>query len=308
MSNIIKIIKPSVKIINEHNPLKKIELCGRVCYKSEDKITDDSAENFVKMIVDRGHTSVLEHVQYKVTMKKAQLPYAKHIECKYNVTTESYDYTGNIRAWQEFLSLEDAWALACNSPTSYGVHDINEQFKKIYPDVFHSFNYEGFVSTTEVDEEIKVVENDRYMSVRFICDRGVSHELVRHRVLSFSQESTRYCNYNGKPMQFIKPCYWDDAYVYAHHQKMKIWTASMDVAANTYSMLINTGASPQEARSVLPNSLKTEIIATGTYDEWVDVFGLRMVPAAHPQMQEVMKMLYNELKSTEHPLYNLITE
>jgi thymidylate synthase (FAD) len=121
------------------------------------------------------------------------------------------------------------------------------------------------------------------ISVRVICDRGVSHEIVRHRIASYSQESTRYCNY-GKSgeVTFIRPCFWtDDSLI------MKVWETQMQSAENCYLQMLKHGALPQEARSVLPNSLKTEIVMTMNLREWRHFFKLRIAPSAHPQMRQL---------------------
>ena len=159
----MKVIKPSFEVLTPISPsgireLQHIERIGRVCYKSEDKITEDgeSAKKFVAMLIKRGHEAMIEH--------------------------------GSI-------------------------------------------------------------------SVKFICDRGVSHELVRHRIASFAQESTRYCNYSqdkfGSELTFIKPCFWEE-----DSDKYKDWEYSVFTAERCYMDLLGHGATPQEARSVLPNSLK----------------------------------------------------
>lgn len=185
----MKIIEPSFEIVpvNGEEILKNIERAGRTCYKSEDKITADSAHKFVAAIIKSGHESVIEHE--KVT-------------------------------------------------------------------------------------------------ARIICDRGVTHEIVRHRIASYSQESTRYCNYGndkfGNELTFIKPCFWKE-----DDPKYMTWKYAMKNAEQAYMDLIRLGATPQEARSVLPNSLKTEIVVTMNLREWRHFFKLRTSPAAHPQIREV---------------------
>lgn len=196
----MKIIEPSVQILNPPNyqqMLAHIELAARTCYKSEDKISEGSAEELIKRLINSGHHSVLEH---------------------------------------------------CN------------------------------------------------ISVRFVCDRGVSHELVRHRLCSFSQESTRYCNYAGdkfgRELTFIRPVFWSDP-----HTQWKLlshWKRSMEYAEDTYFTMLKNGASPQEARSVLPNSLKTEIVVTANIRQWRNMLEQRCAPAAHPQMRQVMLALLGE--------------
>lgn len=133
------------------------------------------------------------------------------------------------------------------------------------------------------------------LSVRFVVDRGISHEIVRHRLFSFAQESTRYCNYSkgkfGNEVTFIKPCFWhtdDKRYVW--------WSQLCDKAEAHYFALLLQGATPQEARTVLPNSLATELVVTGNYREWRHFLKLRTDAAAHPQMREVVIPLLRELQ------------
>lgn len=195
----MKIIPPSFELMDCPDGmalLKKIELAGRVCYKSETKITSDSAIGFIQRILDNGHESVLEHEK---------------------------------------------------------------------------------------------------LTVRIICDRGVSHELVRHRIASYSQESTRYCNYSldkhQNELTFIRPFFWND-----DPEKFHIWEDAMQIAEQSYLALIAKDASPQEARSVLPNSLKTEIVVTMNIREWRHFFRLRTSTAAHPQMQEIAVPMLEQFK------------
>ena len=133
------------------------------------------------------------------------------------------------------------------------------------------------------------------LSVKFIVDRGVSHELVRHRIASFAQESTRYCNYSkdkfDNGITFIKPFFFDES-----SEQFDLWKRAMDQAEYCYMHLLEKGATPQEARSVLPNSTKTEITITANYREWRNFFKLRTTKAAHPQMREVAVSLLTELK------------
>jgi thymidylate synthase (FAD) len=195
----MKIIKPSFFIKDEINGdviLKKIEVAGRVCYKSEGKITEDTAEKFILNIIKRGHESVLEH------------------------------------------------------------------------------------------EKITVL---------IICDRGITHEIVRHRIASYSQESTRYCNYSdekfGSELTFILPCFWEN-----NENLLNIWKTQMQSIEKAYFEMLKQGASPQEARSILPNSLKTEIVVTMNIREWRHFFKLRTSSKAHPQMQEITIPLLEKFK------------
>lgn len=124
------------------------------------------------------------------------------------------------------------------------------------------------------------------ITIKFICDRGVSHEIVRHRLASYCQESTRYCNYSkdgfGGEITVIRPCFFDE-----HTPAWEFWKDACDAAEGAYFDLLEFGWSPQEARAVLPNSLKTEVVMTANLREWRHFFRLRCSPAAHPQMREV---------------------
>lgn len=135
-------------------------------------------------------------------------------------------------------------------------------------------------------------------TVRFICDRGVSHELVRHRIASFAQESTRYCNYSdekfGKEITVIKPCFLDE---YKDRKKWLAWSNTCAWSEWGYFRLLEAGATPQEARAVLPNSLKTEVVMTANLREWRHFFKLRTAAAAHPQMRELTIPLLAEVKT-----------
>ena len=195
----MRVIRAGYEILDEIDGdeiLRKIEKIGRVCYKSEDKITGQSSERFVQNIIKSGHESVIEHEK---------------------------------------------------------------------------------------------------ISVRIICDRGVSHEIVRHRIASYSQESTRYCNYYkdkfGKELTVIKPLFWDES-----SEEYKLWYKTMQNIEESYNKMIEMGAKPQEARSILPNSLKTEIVVSMNLREWRHFFKLRTSIKAHPQMREVACDLLDELK------------
>ena len=137
------------------------------------------------------------------------------------------------------------------------------------------------------------------ITVRIICDRGITHEIVRHRIASYTQESTRYCNYSagkfGGEITIIKPCFWNSDNE-ADKKKYEIWEKAMKEAEKAYLELINLGASPQEARSVLPNSLKTEILMTMNLREWRHFLKLRTSNTSHPQMREIARPLLDEFK------------
>ena len=160
------------------------------------------------------------------------------------------------------------------------------------------YKSEGHITDESADDFVwrilrkgheSVIEHEK-LTARIICDRGVSHELVRHRLASYSQESTRYCNYSkgkfGKELVFIRPCFWPDDSLQYH-----LWRSAMSTAEGVYMYLLENGAKPEEARSVLPNSLKTEVVMTANLREWRHFFRLRCAPAAHPQMREIANQL-----------------
>ena len=142
--------------------------------------------------------------------------------------------------------------------------------------------------------EADLESNHRAFTVKFICDRGVSHEIVRHRMASYCQESTRYCNYGkgkfGEEITVIEPCFWPEG-----SDLYWAWKNACLISEQCYFSLLKSGATPQEARSVLPNSLKTEVVMTANIREWRHFLKLRCSPAAHPQMREVALILLDKV-------------
>lgn len=196
--------KPSFEILSTdsyEDMIARVEIAGRVCYKSEGKIADNTAVTFIKNILNRGHESVIEHAS---------------------------------------------------------------------------------------------------ITARVICDRGVTHEIVRHRMASYSQESTRYCNYSNDKFDSQIRCidiatgFEYDLNNETDKKKYEIWQQAMKDCEKHYFEMIELGAKPQEARSILPNSLKTELVITMDMREWRHFFKLRTAAGAHPQMRELSKMMLEE--------------
>lgn len=260
----MKVIEQSYEIIKEPNLLKRIELCGRVCYKSENKITDDSAERFVDMLVKRGHTSVLEHAQVKIP----------------------YDMLGDMLDRQDVLGELDYLKIKSSEYRMVVEWIDGEQYAVM--------NARDFINLGGTLEELKKLEHYRedFMTVRFVTDRGVTHELVRHRTLSFSQESTRYVNYASSDIQFVKPAH----PMFQSDESMTAWKTACEQSEKAYKYLINEcGVSPQEARAVLNNSVKTEIIVSGPIEWWMHMLYLRTTVGAHPQIRALMTSLNEEI-------------
>jgi len=248
---------PEVEIITEENPLKRIELAGRVCYKSEDKITEDSAIAFVKKLIKREHLSPLEHARVV-------------LDCR-NVVP---------RSWEK-----------AKGPESYGFRDrIGHDPYDV--DIVYA-NVRDLMSAGYALEDLAELPNaPDYMTVRFICDRAIANELVRHRIFSFSQESSRFCCYD-KDITFINPIPFEN---YDRGAKWDHFFDSIALAEKTYHWMIQNGASPQEARNVLPLCTKTELIMTGILGDWDRLIEMRSAKDAHPQMRYLMGLLQKVYK------------
>lgn len=162
-------------------------------------------------------------------------------------------------------------------------------------------SYRPFIEKIMKSGHHSMFEHEK-VTVRIICDRGVTHEIVRHRLAAYSQESTRYCNYSGdkygNEITVIKPFFFDK------YEKKGLWQSACQRAEESYFALLTCGASPQEARSVLPNSLKTEIVVTYNLREWRHFFALRCAKTAHPQMQQVAIPLLLYFKDQLSPLFD----
>lgn len=267
---------------------RQIEIAGRTCYKSEDKITPDSAAKFVERMVKSGHGAMLEHgtVYLFLTMSSRQ-QYFKYCSNPYSVANS----TGEAEkgTWNGFVT------------TNYRVLVENDWLDDL----------EYICNPSK--------EHERRITVRFVCDRGVSHEFVRHRVFSFAQESTRYCNYSkdkfGNEVTYILPNWMDEIQLGTHNSTKILIQADgfQEFSANNnqeiceiafmstlaqaevnYNTLIRLGWKPQQARAVLPNSLKTELVMTGFVSQWTEFFRLRCASNAHPQAQELAIPLREE--------------
>lgn len=279
----MKLIKPSVEIIKQeeydlNHIFKFIELAGRTCYKSEDKITEDSAKEFVDRIIKSGHTAMLEHGTVYLSI------YSDDCE-----------------------DLPDDWVYKLFD-YSRGTHDDGNTIKNpwikvdyIRPNFIITTNYRWILENNAefmLKYLCKPTEfHEKRTTVKFICDRGVSHEFVRHRVFSFAQESTRYCNYSkdkfNNELTFILPNWVNENYKVIENSELTDLTFRMflEKSEETYFLLLKLGWTPQQARNVLPNSLKTELVMTGFNDDWQKFFELRCAPNAHPQAKELADML-----------------
>lgn len=320
----MRLIKPSFDILDQQCGLegiyKQIEIAGRTCYKSEDKITEDSAKGFVDRMIKSGHGAMLEHGTVYLAMPM-----------------------------ETIIPIEaNRWGKYTKNPYSKGfkICEVNGQKR-----VAVTTNLRVLVENGWLDDLQYICEptefHEKRITVHFVCDRGVSHEFVRHRVMSFAQESTRYCNYSkdkfGNEITFIIPCwldipegkaYWHDGInyrvgvteenIFGESVNPKAWSnkesncvevhdyiQALDNAEKAYLRLMSawenrvtdrryvTGFkgnpwTPQQARAVLPNALKTELIMTGFASDWKHFFELRCASNAHPQAQELAIPLKEE--------------
>lgn len=310
----MNIIKPSADTLSKIlTPYQLVERVGRTCYKSEDAITDTSAETFIKGLMTRKHFAMLEHSNVIIQCTK-DFYRAVRQECDttyLHMTEDNFSFviSGSFRAWRDLImKYYDESVFSDLSPVAYLLWVLNNEYPLIFKDLVetiwgdtapclynNSIQYlriigEDAVKSLYGDNTDLIMEHIIH-TVHFVCDRGVSHEFVRHRNCGFAQESTRYCNYSkdkfGNEITVIEPFFFSgDSHTY--------WLQSCEFAEDRYFSLIKEGAKPQEARSVLPNSLKTELIITCNEKEWQHIVNLRYrgtTGAPHPQMKEVMGLI-----------------
>lgn len=285
----MKLIESSVQIIEEKDPYKMIELAGRTCYKSEDKITENSAKEFVDRMIKLGHGAMLEHGTIYLKIDKT----------------------------------EDGHLPPARLYWSDGNHKKYTRVRKHGNSIYVTTNLRVIVENDRLDDLQYQVEptehHEKRITAKFICDRGVSHEFVRHRVFSFAQESTRYCDYSkdkfGNDITYIIPSWldlpegkysnWDNDWCDVSELKLlypevdnlsdpaNCFLQSIKNAEYYYFMLINRGWKPQQARQVLPFAVCSPLVMTGFESDWEHFFELRCSGAAHPDA----KKLADELKS-----------
>lgn len=294
----MKLINSKVELIEQQSSLegvyKQIELAGRTCYKSEDKITPTSAKEFVDRMIKSGHGAMLEHGTVYLEIRFHYRDYIKYV-------TNPYSKVNRI--------------------TADGINGI----------AYITTNYRVLVENNWLDDLKYICEPTEYhekrITARFTLDRGVSHEFVRHRVFSFAQESTRYCNYSkdkfDNQITYIIPSWCDDlqdglvledrlnvdSLVWSSIDTEDINNINVDEYTRTflyscidselnYIHLINKGYKPQQARQVLPNALKTELVMTGFESDWKHFFDLRCAASAHPDARklalELKELIYGK--------------
>ena len=259
----VEILEPTGYTIDDI--YKQIEIAGRTCYKSEDKITPTSAKEFVDRMIKSGHGAMLEHgtVYLRIPIQD-----------------------GNAEKYKR------------NHYSAVNIVSVD----RVNGRAFITTNYRVLVENNWLEDLKYICEptefHEKRISVRWTCDRGVSHEFVRHRVFSFAQESTRYCNYSkdkfGHEITYIQPC-WE-----MQKDEEELFLLQLEQAQNAYNALISSGWKPQQARAILPNALKTELVMTGFESDWKHFFELRCNTAAHPDARKLALELYNKLYNKEY--------
>lgn len=296
----MKLINSSVIVKEQESGIdgvyKQIEWAGRHCYKSLDKITENSAKEFVDRMIKLGHGAMLEHG----TVYLAYPVFYQDVDNENNLTPEHIFYKYQSNKYSKVKVVPYSWS---GEDAVYVTTNLRVLVENNWLD---DLQYQ--VDPTE--------HHEKRITAKFICDRGVSHEFVRHRVFSFAQESQRYCNYSkdkfNNELTFIKPTwldipigdytYWDGDWCDIDNMKIQLPSDNgvadnflwcLNNAGMQYRLLINKGLKPQEARGVLPNATKTELVMTGFESDWEHFFELRCSGAAHPDA----KKLADELKS-----------
>lgn len=288
----MKLIKSNITRIDQKKGLegvkKMIELAGRTCYKSEKRITKNSCEEFTKRMINSGHTAILEHGTVYLTVPKDDA-----------IKINMYKYLINPYSRVTFEQDGDGTA-------------------------YVTTNYRVIVENKWEDDLKYLTEPTKYhirrFTYRIVCDRGISHEIVRHRTFSFAQESTRYCNYTldkfNNDITYIIPTWlenklpegkyvwWDGDWCDLDKWKIQIpsdnspediFVQNLNNSEMSYQYLVDNGWIAQQARQILPNALKTEIVVTGFATDWAEFLTLRCAKNAHPDIQKIANLIKEDM-------------
>lgn len=310
---------------DETDALKMIEICGRTAYKSEDKITEDSAKAFVLMLKKHGHLSVLEHSnavlkvqndgfgaaagESQQTFQESLVSCLKERNAYHRVHSmtgsNAFAIAGNFRGWIETLR----YLQGCNKGYYRFLADALNRY---YPGLFEAID----TGHTEVNVETELMDNKDQLAIlkddsasdlpvfifKIVCDRGITHEIVRHRVLSFTQESTRYVNYKNKGMTVIvpeelEPYYDEESGQLRDDPLVKRWEARAKQIFQWYQEDVSRGRRPEIARDILPNLLKSEIFVSGRWSGWKHFIQLRDSKQAHPRIRLIAREIRQYFES-----------
>lgn len=319
-------VEPSVEVINEPDLFKRIELAGRTCYKSHDKITDDSAYPFYQRMVKSGHLSVIEHSNIIVrtrtpeattnilacisdytrhTGKPCYIRYSNLGERDHFVENygycwgDEYVFSGNIRAWRDLITMfwgEDLFVkLFSKHPAFKDIWENSNDLSSVFDDEYDPFfdatiieSVDGYDNVFETDIE----DFHKIITVKVIADRGLIDEFRTHRQHSFSVESTRYCNYKDGDCTYCFPFWYDKIKEDPKYESIAsvLGNACYD-SEQHYNEIMNKVGVPQVARGALNLWVKSEAVITATVASWKNFLDLRSSAAAHPESQKICKMI-----------------
>ena len=286
----MKLIKPSIEIWEQtdftlEGIKKHIERCARVCYKSEDKITDDSYEKFVQMLIDRGHTAMLEHGTAYLTER----------------------YSRRFGDISDFNDIKSKWEYNSYSKVNTTISEDNLEMWK-----FVTTNYRVLLENKCLIEPVfnakhhlhGNINHYKRITVKLICSRAVAQQLTRHRKFSFAMESQRYCNYSNdkfdNEITFMIPQWYENTKYYDYHL-LKEFEEALTSIEKLYMFYISKGLTPQQARAVLPNCTKTELVMTGFVEDWEYLFKLRcsdsLLGKPDPETSYLADKIREEFKS-----------
>lgn len=306
------VVEPGFEIqdsLDQASLAVRLEACGRICYKSEEKIGEGSALPFVRKIAEHGHNSVMEMAVVTLRLYCSPSQIADLLRCQprylfIDTIDDGLLVTGSIRAFRELCS-----SFPSVEPVVAMVDFLGTRHPYLFEKVWQPMTGRGVSAITVAKVPLEQVEQlapelllrHRFLGVRFIVNRAVTHEIVRHRPCSFLQESQRYCRYSqdkfSNQVSFIRPLFFaPDSPEYG------LWRQAMEMSESLYLKLLET-SSAQAARTVLPNSCKTEIIVYCNLAEWRHILKLRTSTAAEPSMREVMIPLEKELQRRYHQLF-----
>lgn len=323
----MKFIHPSVEVITEPNLFKRIELAGRTCYKSHDKITDDSAYPFFQRMVKSGHLSVVEHSNIIIRTYEAEsaatllavleeyvqnsgrphyIRYSPlypndefiHVDCYGYTSGNDYIFSGNVRAWRDVITMFRG------EPVLVEIFYDHPAFKDIFEDTLHvpDDSYTGAEIIDSIDGvdnlfKLNIEDLHKIITIKVVADRGLIDEFRTHRQHSFSVESTRYCDYDGE-CQYCYPFWWEitederkERGTDYRHLEEEFVAACRDSEYHYNNIRYIPKGVPQVARGALNLWVKSEAVITATVASWKNFLALRSSPAAHPESQKICKMI-----------------
>lgn len=286
----MKIVSPSAKIIEDElsqiSVYQRIDACASVCYQRPPKPTEEEAQEFCRGMLKRGHLATLEMavVHFVVDWEqfdRAKIATSPYIKCTTGESPYAYVISGSIRAIME--------------ATGYVVEDIRSWLGQSLPVFFEPGERKYTTFPIFFADPHEIPWQHKHVAVKFIVNRAVSHELVRHRPCSFLQESQRYCRYEDEVV-FIRPEWFDKSKQSTSGSAEYDWEAHMNACECRYKEFLYRKFSPQQARAVLPNSTKTELIVYCSLPQWKHIFSLRDSKAADPEMKRIMAPLHQEFR------------